>query len=290
MLFHRLRHLTFLCTVITVLFVPQISTLAYAQELTLHFIDAGEGEAILIETPEKQYALIDTGTCITGYTVLKYLESLGITTLEHLIITHMHPDHWGGSFLIAQAFTVGTLYDNGEEIKSRFQKEPEYRWYKEMIRDNENYTPLKRAEAIRLGQDITLTVLWPPKPFPFAGSNPSSLSIRLDYGNFRALLSADTTTPVEKELIRRKDDIRAEILKVGHHGHNDATSDAFLDAVSPEAAIIMTNHENVNGYPHPDTLAKLSKKNIRTLTTFEHGTIVINASQNGTYQISCERL
>ena len=250
-----------------------------SEMLTLHFIDAGEGEAILVQTPRDRTALIDCGNFITGFRVRAYLRKRGISRLDHLIITHMHTDHYGGVFHL-QDLEILHTHDNGEKLDL---SQPRFRWYNSLIREREDYASLKKGDTLSLGS-VTLAVLWPEKPFTHAGRNARSLVTRLTYGAFRALFPADVPSSVDKKLLKSKDTAPAQVLKVPHHGHDDATSEAFLSAVDPQAAVIMIDEGNINGYPADSVLSRLSEHGIKIFQTSEHGTIVIKARRDGTWQ------
>lgn len=257
----------------------------HPKELEIHFLDVGEGEAILLRS-EKKIVLIDAGNIISGYKVAKYLEKMKVKKLDHFIITHPHPDHFGGVFFVLQALPVEKVYDNGQKFHPEEQSDF-YRWYEELFRHRENYGILKTGDVLPLGE-WNLEVLWPPEPPEFFPDfNLSTLVIKVkemtiptDAG-FSCLLAGDLITPTENELLRRGTDLRSKILKVGHHGADDATSDEFLAAVSPEIAIISVNKDNIRGYPAKETIEKLEKANIKIYRTDINGNIVLQKDKKG---------
>jgi len=253
--------------------------------LEIHFLDVGEGDAILLRSG-KENILIDAGNLISGYKVAKYLEKMKIKKLDYLIITHPHPDHFGGVFFILQMFNVDKLYDNGQEFSP--EETPDfYRWYEELFRQKENYKILKAGDILSVGE-WELEILWPPEPPEFFPDfNISSLMIKVKptittvNGSFSCLLAGDLITPAENELLRRGKDLRSDVLKVGHHGSDDATSNKFLQAVSPEIAIISVNKDNIRGYPAKETIEKLEKANIKIYRTDVNGNIVLRRDKKG---------
>ena len=216
--------------------------------LKIHFIDVGEGDAIFIEAPNGQTALIDAGNLITGFRVVEYLKENNIQNLDYLIFTHLDLDHIGGAFFVMQMMDVGKICDNRDDLTEVAKSSDVYRWYEELVRQDENYTFLKAEDFLSLGL-VTLRVLWPPQPLLFSNFNANSLVVMVEYGEFRCLLTGDLTFPGEKELLKQDIDLKADILKVGHHGADDACSEEFLKGVLPDLAVISVNKNNIRGYP-----------------------------------------
>ncbi len=258
----------------------------------IHFIDVGEGEAIFLETLQGENALIDTGNIISGYKLVNYLKEINVTSLDYLILTHMHPDHIGGSFFVAQMLDIKNIYDNGENISkdavSGDLYDTLYHWYNQLIRKSTKWKSLKAGDSLTIG-NVNISVLWPSRPFPFPGSNPSSLVLMGQLNNFKTLLSADVPTYVEAELLKKGYDLKANVLKVGHHGNNDATSEEYIEAISPEVSIICINKDNVRGYPSDEVVDRLRRHNSDIYRTYQDGTIVINVSDNGDYTVTTEK-
>lgn len=270
----------------------------HPEELEIHFLDVGEGDAIFLQS-EKENALIDAGNLITGYKVAEYLKEQKVKKIDHLIVTHPHPDHFGGVFFILQMFDVDKVYDNGQKFHPEDMLDF-YRWYEELFRQRENYMVLKAGDILTIG-DWNLEVIWPPEPPEyFPDFNISSLAIKVypvrkggEISNgvkaatttvndsFSCLLAGDIIMPAENELLRRGIDLKSEVLKVGHHGSAEATSDEFLQTVSPEIAIISVNKDNIRGYPAKETIEKLEKANIRIYRTDINGNIVLRKDKKG---------
>jgi len=247
--------------------------------LKIHFIDVGEGDAILIEAPDGETALVDAGNLISGYCVVEYLKKRNIQNLDYLIFTHHHLDHIGGAFFVLQMMDVKKVYDNGDDLTEVAKSSDMYRWYEKLVRQNKDYKILKAGDILYLGE-VTLKVLWPQQLLPFSGFNANSLVIVVKYGEFRCLLTGDATTGVEKELIRQVIDLKADILKVGHHGADDATCKEFLMRVSPKIAVISINEANIRGYPAKEIVDMIEGMGIRLYRTDKDGNIVLDISQS----------
>jgi competence protein ComEC len=251
-----------------------LSTLISADEAgTIHFIDVGEGDSILLETQGKT-ALIDTGNLISGPLLVKYLKEKGVEKLNHLIITHPHPDHIGGVFFILPMLKVEKIHDNGQDLSGVRKTCAIYRWYEDLVRERKNYAVLISGDSLTLGK-LNLEVLWPPEPPTSSDFNAFSLVIVVSHGNFSYLLTGDLTAPGERELLKRGVSLKADVLKVGHHGSGDATTEEFLEAVSPEIAVVSVDRDNFWGYPSARVLERLRKAGIKVYRTDRDGDIIL---------------
>jgi len=258
------------------------------QNLKIHFLDVGEGDSILIQTPKGKTVLVDTGNLITGFKVVKYLQKNGIQNLDYLVLTHPHLDHIGGAFFILQMINVKKIYDNGQDLSQLIESFDAYRWYEQLVRENDNYRVLKLGDEF-LVDGVKFKILWPPCPFVFSDFNANSLVIMVEYKKFRCLLSGDLTELGEYELLKSGVDIKADILKVAHHGSKDATSEEFLKAVSPSISIISVNRDNIRGYPSEEILRRLKNLGIKIYRTDLNGNVIITVEESGRYSIETER-
>lgn len=260
----------------------------HQDSLRIHFIDVGEGDSIFIEAPNGKTTLVDGGNLITGFRVVEYLKRDDIQNLDHLIFTHPHLDHIGGSFFILQMMKIKKIYDNGEDLTGIAKSQDIYRWYVELVRGDENYRILKAGDVLSLGE-VILKVLWPPQPLVFADWNANSLVMMVEYGKFRCLLAGDLTTVGERRLLEQGVDLKADTLKVGHHGAKDGSCEEFLKAVACKIAIITVNKDNIRGYPSTKVLERFQDLGARIYRTDKNGDIVITVNGNGNYSIETEK-
>lgn len=143
-----------------------------------------------------------------------------------------------------------------------------------------------------LTQTVNLTVLNPVQPLEFSTQNQNSVVMRLQVGESSFLLMGDAEVNTEASILQSGLEVDSDVLKVGHHGSNTATSEAFLNAVSPSIAIISAGIDNQFGHPHQETLNKLSEQGVRVYGTYESGSITITATTtqiqvlNGSWQDS----
>lgn len=244
--------------------------------LEVHFIDVGQGDGILLRTPTGKTVLIDVGPPSHRHSTTKYLKGLGIQKINLLLITHPHLDHYGGYRPVLRHFKIGAYIDPG--FPYPFPK------YNKMIRAIKR-KGIRRLTG-RLGQTLDLgggTKLWllaPQMPFVSdsrSDANANSIVALLEYKNLRVLLTGDAEAETEERLLHYKRLLRANVLKVAHHGSKHATSDTFLKAVKPRIAVISCAKKNRYHHPHPKTMARLRRKSIRTYVTARHGSVILRS-------------
>jgi competence protein ComEC len=247
--------------------------------LEVHFIDVGQGDSILIITPMKNI-LIDGGD--RGNTALNYIRNQGIQSLDYIISTHPHADHIGGLINVIQSIPIGEVIDPA--VVHTTQTFEDYL----TIIDQKGiiYTEGRADMKWDLGGGANMQVLHPTSPSS-SDLNNASIVIRLTYGEVSFLFTGDAESAAEKQILSRGYELNSTILKVGHHGSKTSTSQAFLTAVKPEAAIIMCSKTNSYGHPHQETLNKLSAANVDIYRTDLHGNIVF-VTDGKTYSVNKE--
>jgi competence protein ComEC len=240
----------------------------------VHFIDVGQGDAVLIKTPGRN-ALIDGGERNTG--IIDYLVGLAIDTIHLMVSTHPHSDHIGGLTRVLERFPVLEVWDPGVVHTTRL-----FTRYLEMIDSLDiPFTEARSGMEYELfmgnaTRDQTLLkVLHPVEPSS-RHLNDASVVTLLEMGEVSVLFAGDLERRGETELMERHPDIRAQVLKVGHHGSTTSSSAPFLDAVRPEAAVIFCAAGNSYGFPHEETIQKLMDRRVAIYRTDLNGTIVLH--------------
>lgn len=249
-----------------------------AASTEVDFIDVGQGDSILIETADSKHILIDAGPEAADTTIVAFLQSHSVSTLDALVISHPDADHIGGADEVLQSFTVLRIYHSG--------------FVKDTVAYN-NFITAANAEGcpiytdaninpgdfLPLSSSVTFQVLAIDANAPDA--NSASIVIKMSYGTIDFLFEGDAPSSVESQMMSNPSfNLDVEILKVGHHGSSYSTSDAFLTATTPSIGVVSVGAGNPYGHPAADTLSRLSSHGVTVYRTDLSGTIVITT--NGT--------
>jgi len=242
--------------------------------LDVHFIDVGQGDSALIEA-NGHFMLIDAGEKDQTGTVIDYLKAQGVKKLDYVIGTHPHSDHIGGLEGVIREFDVTNVMLPEKEHTTRI-----YEKLLDAIADkNLKVTIPKAAESYSLG-DASFQIISPNRDY---GDNLNnwSIGIRLVYGKTSFVLCGDAEKEAEQDMLLSGLPLKADVLKVSHHGSSTSSSPEFIKAVSPRYAVISCGKNNDYGHPHKETMDLLNKQGIKVLRTDQLGTIVIESDGTG---------
>ena len=240
--------------------------------LHVYFLDVGQGDAILVQTPDGRQILIDGGPNPTAL-----LSELGAVlpfwdrSLDLVVLTHPDGDHLTGLLAVLDRYQVGRVLDTSQTDTAPLAAA----WRERLTKGNIPRTIARRGMRIPLG-DVMLTVLNPSsKPLTGTASdeNNNSIVLRIDYGPTSLLLTGDAESEAEADMIKAGLPLQADVLKVGHHGSNGSTSAPFLAAVTPSEAVIQVGAENNFGHPAREVLKRLMDARAEILRTDTNGRI-----------------
>jgi competence protein ComEC len=260
----------------------------FHNNLCLNFIDVGVGEATLIEAPHGVRILIDGGGSVSGdfdpgsRIVMPFLLSRKILTLDYVINSHSHADHIGGLVSILRQFKVNTF------ITTPFLVEyAEHPSLLRIMRQQKTTVQFwKKGDVYPLPGETSIAVLHPPSAASFENLNDTSLVIKITQKSRAFLFPGDITDGVEEELLHSGVSLRADVLKIPHHGSRMSSSFAFLEAVSPELAVLSGGGVMQN-LPSVETLERYRKLSIPVLRTDKQGPIAVCSRQGRlTYRVS----
>lgn len=240
--------------------------------LTIHMIDVGQGESILISTPNNKTILIDAGEASQGKKVKSYLLKQGIDKIDLLIGTHPHTDHIGGLPEIINNFEVKKIIMPKKlHTSATFEKLLAAIESKKLTINSP-----KPNSIIEFDRDIKLHFLGPIRDY---GDNLNLWSVvfRLDYKNKSFLFTGDMEHEAEMDLVNTysMDDLGANVLNVGHHGSDSSTTQQFLDCVNPEIALISLGSNNPYNHPHEEVITRLVQSEVLIYRTDLQQTVVI---------------
>jgi beta-lactamase superfamily II metal-dependent hydrolase len=245
-----------------------------AQSLEIHFLDVGQGDAVLLREGGKA-ALIDAGP--SGANVLAHLRARGVDTLDLLVASHNHTDHIGGMTAVLGATVVRFYMDNGMPSNTATYQ----RTIAAVQRSGAQYlnaTP--RTVSLGAAQLRVLT------PLPRARrQNLASVGIRVDYGGFHALLTGDSETELLTHWLTTGEVARVQVLKAAHHGSANGVTPGWVTTTSPGVVVISVG--STNGYGHPSAFAigLWERAGAHVYRTDRDGAITIQARQNGTFEV-----
>ena len=247
---------------------------AQSQGLALTVLDVGQGQSVVV-TSQKSRALIDCGgTKRPGDTAATYLQSIGSSNVDLLILTHFHEDHAGGVPQLLDRVKVGAIAAPNVDADSPLRQEIE-------AKAAEKNIPLHYVTetcTVELGQaQLTLYA-----PVGSGGeSNEQCVSVLCAKDGWEALLTGDMPGEEEVRLANRENLPDIECLIAGHHGSKYSTSEALLQATRPELAVVSVGR-NTYGHPAPETLARLEDAGAAIYRTDRHGSITIYAQEGET--------
>lgn len=242
---------------------------ALGESVQVHFIDVGQGDAVFIQGAQ-ECVLIDSGPGDQEEAILNYLEEQRVETIDLCIATHPHEDHIGNMAQIINRYHVKAF-----AMPDKTATTEVYRRMLLALQEEQIKPQLIRQGSEFLFSDFSIHILSPISD-SYEETNDYSTVARLTVGDTAFLLTGDAEESVEKEILQSGQSVRAQVLKVGHHGSSTSTSKAFLEAVDPEYGVISCSKDNSYGHPNKETLMKLAAQNVEVLRTDEVGDIVFS--------------
>lgn len=271
------------------------SDLKTDENLHIYFLDVGQGDSIYARRMNNFDLLIDGGPDSKVLSELGKVMPFYDHKIDYIILTHPHADHLSGLIEVLKRYEVGQIV-----ATDAVHTTAEYQQWLELIRQkNIPYKLARAGEEINLDNETKLKIFWPNESYSdknVDNLNNTSVIAKLIYNKFSILIPGDAETEVQQSLLKVENcqpkaescKLKADVLKVPHHGSSNASDLNFLKAVDPFVAIISAGKNNQFGHPAPDTLKKLDSVGVQIYRTDQNGTMEIT-SNGQTYHIKKEK-
>lgn len=251
-------------------------------DFEVHIIDVGQGDATLIKLDDGKNMLVDCGPKSAKESLVTYLSSQNVSTIDYFLLTHADADHVGGGVAVFENFEIKNFYR--PMMLASCESEPaEYpthntQIYSQVIAAYKNETGASmfyNSDAISItGENYTINLLYPDAVY--SENNDSSAVIKADLGGKKFLLMGDAEIKVENKLVEEYgSSLKCDVIKIGHHGAKTSTGEKLLSVAKPTYAAISVG-KNSFGHPTQEALTNLKNNNVQYFTTQECGSIVFD--------------
>lgn len=252
--------------------------------MKVSFIDVGQGDSSLIELPDGKRMLIDGGKgpdkgFNAGRRVLApYLWDKNIKRIDYLVLSHPHPDHMDGLGYIIKNFRINEIWVNGDESTEGYQE------FRRLTEEKEiPVSVVKRGDAVFEG-DYNIYILHPYPEFnptsprgEFSNQNNKSIVLKLLYKNRSFLFAGDIEKEAEENLIHLGKWLKADVIKVPHHGGKTSSTEEFLSIARPDIAVVSSGRDNIFHHPNPDVLERYEGMGTKVYRTDSDGAVIIES-------------
>jgi competence protein ComEC len=250
-------------------------------ELRITFLDVGQGDSALVDLPDGSLIVVDAGGAVFGgrdpgeHALVPILRARRRDVIDTLVVTHPHPDHYGGVAATAARLAIREVWDSGQAG----EEDPDGAWATWLATLGPD-VPIRGPGSL-CGHPITrggasIEVLWPCPAFDTGWDpNDNSLVLRIRFGDRTFLLLGDAEAHEESELVRLGLVGPVDVLKVGHHGSRTSSTDALLAATRPRLAVVSAGVGNRFGHPHAEVIARLTERGARVLRTDRDGGVIV---------------
>jgi competence protein ComEC len=266
-----------------------------SHDLLVTAIDVGQADALLIRTPNGHAYLVDAGgrlergpnaaggssaEAVGERVVVPFLVRAGVHNVDAVLLSHPHGDHVGGLAPVLRAVGAGLFADSGQTY-------PGHAYHDALDVAAQRRVPMlypRGGDVWTSGDGVTFRFYGPTLPLLTNTRNDinnNSLVFRLEYGRFRMLFTGDAGSEAEARILASGADLRADVLKVGHHGSAYSSTPEFIRAVSPQIAIVSVGRDNLFGHPARSTLETLRGAGAKVYRTDEDGAVTIRSDGTG---------
>ncbi len=238
-------------------------------ETRIVFLNVGQGDAIFVESATGRQLLVDGGPGPALLRELGEIMPFYDRALDLVLLTHPDADHLGGLPALLERYRVDTVL----QTDARADTGPAREWFARAAERRLQILPARRGLLVWLAPDLVLRLLLPDRPVATMEANAGSAVAELIYQRshdspIRILLTGDAPAAMERYLLTLEDgNLRADVLKAGHHGSKTSTAPELVAALAPDYAVISAGAKNRYGHPHPEVIATLEKAGVEILET-----------------------
>lgn len=239
-------------------------------EMAVHFFDVGQGDSEFIEFPNGTTMLIDAGESEMGERVVSNIKALGYDKITYVVATHPHSDHIGGLVTVLNSFNVDTVYMPSVAANTSTFEKLIY------ILENKKCKVVEaKSGVVVIDEDNLFAQFVAPVSDKYEDLNDYSAVLKLKYGSTSFLFTGDAEKISENEITA---DIKADVLKVGHHGSNTSSTKKFVEKVNPKYAVFEVGKDNSYNHPSSDVVKRFEKLGAEILRTDMNGNITIKSN------------
>lgn len=253
--------------------------------LVVNYLDVGQGDSEFIQLPDGKCILIDAGVSDSADKIAEKIRELGYEKIDYLVATHPHADHIGGMQKIVEDFEIGEIYMPRASTDTRTFE----RLLEAISAKGLSINTAKAGKVLYNADDLSIEFIAPTSS-TYKDLNNYSAAIRLQYGENVFLFMGDAEKTSENEILDNysRNMLDADVLKVGHHGSNTASTAAFISAVTPDYAVIEVGEGNSYHHPHEEAVNTLNAVGAQILRTDLNGDIAI-VSDKTSITVYCEK-
>jgi competence protein ComEC len=255
--------------------VGQAASKSFLPRMEVMFLDVGHGDAAVVVLPKGKTILIDAGNSRRGWdygerVIIPHLRHVGITTIDAVIVSHPHADHFGGLPTILREVPIGCVYDNGKETSTRLYGE-----YQRLLAERiPCHQSLSTGDMIELDEYVSIDVLAPPPGYESGGQNDESVVLKLAFGATSFLFTGDVEHDGETILVENHcSSLRSDVVKVAHHGSRTSSTEGFVRCARASVAIISVGRPDEFGLPDEEIPVRWKKSGSKVISIRQSGYI-----------------
>ncbi len=280
---HSWRYCLFVIGLIGLCWVTSSLHLFKDKNLKIIFLDVGQGDSSLVVTPSGKALLIDAGGFLIpgqgpphfdmgAEVVVPFLKRYGLKKIDRVLLSHPHPDHYGGMAAVLGSFPVDEFWWNGQTFPDdTFNK------LRQTLNEKKIFQRVLHQGEAWDWEGTHLEVLYPHEIDPHRNINDNSLVVRLSFGEASLLLTGDIEKKGEAalDLLAHERSLKTTVVKIPHHASKTSSSVAFIDDVAPQIAVASLGEDNSFGFPHPGILEKYERRNVKVFRTDRDGCVIL---------------